>query len=215
MQRDVTKKEIKDTMFSINGSKAPGPDGFPASFFYKAFPVVDSDVIQAIKSFFRSVKLLREVNATIISLVPKKNNPSEMGDFRLISCCNVVYKCIMKVLANRILPGLDDVISSNQGVFIPKSISDNVFLAQELVRDYHKEKGKPRCTLKVDIMKAYDSISWDFILHCRSCFGAPSNFVGWVRGCITSPRFFVAVNGSLVGYFEGRKGLHQSFPICS
>lgn len=105
----------------------------------------------------------------------------------------------MKVLADRILPGLDDVISSNQGVFIAKSISDNVLLAQELVRDYHKEKGKARCTLKVDIMKAYDSISWDFILHCLSCFGASSNFFGWVRECITSPRFSVAVNGTLVG----------------
>lgn len=50
-------------------------------------------------------------------------------------------------------------------------------LAQELVCSYHKEKGTPRCTLKVDFMKAYDSVSWDFILHCLSCFDAPKRFV--------------------------------------
>jgi hypothetical protein len=93
--------------------------------------------------------------------------------FRPISWCNVVHKTITYFLANTLLLGLDDVISSNQGAFIPKrSIAQNVLLAQELVRDYHKEKGKARRALKIDIMKAYDSMSWEFILKC---LGAPSN----------------------------------------
>jgi hypothetical protein len=105
-----------------------------------------------------------------------------MGDYRPISCCNLIYKCITKILANRLLPGLDDVVSPNQGAFIPKSsIAKNILLAQELVCDYHKKQGKPRCTLKVDLMKAYDSISGDFIIHCLHCFGAPYKFVAWVR----------------------------------
>lgn len=62
-------------------------------------------------------------------------------------------------------------------------------------------------------MKAFDSVSWDFILHCLKCFGAPMRFVKWIKECLTSPRFTIALNGSLVGYFPGRKGFRQGDPI--
>lgn len=108
-----------------------------------------------------SGRLLREVNATILTLVPKKKNPTTMEDYRPISCCNLIYKSITKILANGLLLGLDDIISANQGAFIPKrSIAKNILLAQEAV---NKEKGNSRCTLKVDLMKAYDSVSWDLL----------------------------------------------------
>lgn len=91
-----------------------------------------------------SGQLLKETNATILTLVPKKPNPSVMGDFRPIACCNVLYKFITKILTNRMLPGFDDFISSNQTTFVPRrSILENVLLAQELVHDYCKAKGKP------------------------------------------------------------------------
>jgi hypothetical protein len=77
------------------------------------------------------------------------------------------------------LPFLSDLVSKNQYVFIPaRSISENVLLAQELVRGYHKKKGNPRCTFKVDLMKAYDSVNWEFILQCLHCFGFPKIFLG-------------------------------------
>jgi hypothetical protein len=58
-------------------------------------------------------------------------------------------------------------------------------------------------------MKAYDSISWDFILHCLHCFGAPRNFVAWIKECIFNPSYSIALNGTLVGYFNGTKGIRQ------
>ena len=104
--------------------------------------------------------LLKEVNATILTLVPKKVNPSAMGDFRPIACCNVIYKCITKIISNRMLPLLSDLVSLNQSAFIPsRSITENVLLVEEIVRNYHKDKGVPRCTLKIDLMKAYDSVN--------------------------------------------------------
>jgi len=61
--------------------------------------------------------------------------------YRPISCCSVVYKCITKILANRLRPGLEDIICLNQGAFIPNSIAENILLAQEIVSDYHKASG--------------------------------------------------------------------------
>jgi hypothetical protein len=194
---------IRKVMFSMNRNKAPGSDGFSARFYHKACPVVGHCVEDAILEFFGSRRLLREVNSTIITLVQWKMDFSSIGEYRPISCCNVIYRCITKILANRLLPSLDEVVSLNQWAFIPRrSIAENILLAQALVSDYHKEKGSPRCTLKVDLVKAYDSVSWDFIIYCLSCFGAPPKFVGWVKTCISTPSFSIALNGSLVGSMQ-------------
>lgn len=75
--------------------------------------------------------------------------------------------------------------------------------------NYHKGVGKPRYTLKVDLTKAYDSVSWGFILLCLRFFGVPTKFICWVKECITSPSFSISLNGSLVGFFQGKKGLRQ------
>jgi hypothetical protein len=198
----------------MSKNKAPGLDGFSAAIFHSAWPIIGDNVCEAVLEFFHHGKLLKEVNSTIITLVPKRKNPSCMGDYRAISCYNIIYKCITKILANKMIPGLEEVISSNQGPFIPgRGIAENILLAQEVVGDYHKEKGKARCTFKVDLMKAYDSLSWEYILHYLHCFGAPFRYIAWIRECITSPSFSIALNGTLVGYFKGRKGLRQGDPI--
>ena len=81
----VTDQEIKDTFWSLKANKAPGPDGFSAGFFKTSWAIVGRDVIQAIRTFFESGKLLTEVNSTIIALIPKVPNPANVGDFRPIS----------------------------------------------------------------------------------------------------------------------------------
>lgn len=147
-------------------------------------------------------------------MVPNKPNAFVLGDFKPIACCNVVYKCISKILSNRMLPLLDSLIGRTQLAFIlGRCISKNILLAQELVRNYHMNGGSPRCTMKVDLMKVYDSVDWDFIVHCLSCFGFPPKFTNWIKRCITSPRFSIALNGTLVRSFKGGKGLRQGDPL--
>lgn len=83
-------------------------------FSIKPSLFVRDEVCEVVLEFFQTRRLLKEVNSTILTLVPKKKNGVFMGDYRPISCCNLVYKCITKILANRLVPGLEDVISSNQ-----------------------------------------------------------------------------------------------------
>ena len=48
---------------------------------------------------------------------------------------------------------------------------------------------------------------------CLLAVGCPPNFVNWIKECITNSRFTIALNGSLVGYFPGGKGLRKGDPI--
>jgi hypothetical protein len=110
LAQDVTKEEIKHAMFSLKNNKAPGPDGFNAGFFKRIWHIVGEDVINAVSSFFYTRRMLKEMNATSISLVPKVAKPTSLTDFRPISCCNTVYKCIAKILACKIKAILQSLI---------------------------------------------------------------------------------------------------------
>ncbi|GKE06786.1 reverse transcriptase domain-containing protein [Tanacetum coccineum] len=159
MIREVCDNEIKEALFSMGNDKSPGPDEYTAAFFKEAWDIVGHDVIKAVKEFFTNGKLLKELNHTIIALIPKVQTPSRVNDYRLISCCNVLFKCISKIIANRIKGSLKFLISPNQLAFVPgRSISDNILLTQELMHNYHLDRGVPRCTFKVDIQKAHDTV---------------------------------------------------------
>lgn len=148
------------------------------------------------QEFFKSGKLLKETNATLIALFPKVDQPLNVGDFRPIALCNVLYKYVSKILANKIKGCLNFIVDDNQNAFIPdRRISDNILLTQELLRGYHRKKGKPRCAFKVDIRKAYDSVSWEFLFSALHLFGFPDQVVRWIKECVTTPTYSIIVNG--------------------
>lgn len=84
--------------------KAPGPDGFHAGFYQKAWAHVGGTVIKHTIDFFTTGEMKRGLNNTLISLVPKVNNPERTSQIRSISLCNVGYKVITKTMTNRIKP---------------------------------------------------------------------------------------------------------------
>ncbi|GJX06167.1 RNA-directed DNA polymerase, eukaryota, reverse transcriptase zinc-binding domain protein [Tanacetum coccineum] len=191
MIRPVLDNEIKEAMFDIKDDKVAGPDGFTSKFFKAAWSVVGSDVCDAVREFFTSGKLLGEFNANLISLIPKLQTPLNVADFRPIACCYVVYKCISKVVTNRLKEGLNSLVDCNQSAFIPgRQISDNILLTQEFMRGYTWKSGVKKCPFKVDIQKAYDTVNWDFLRTVLHHFGFHSSMVHWIMGDPMSPYLF-------------------------
>ena len=74
-------------------------------------------------------------------------------------------------------------------------------MAQELFRGYTRETGIPKCTIKVDLHKAFDSISWDFIMNMLEKMEFPIRVRNWIYSCISTPSYSVKINGSLRGFF--------------
>lgn len=141
----VRDAEIRDTIMAMNPKKAPGLDGYNSGFFQKAWPIIGHKVTAAIKTFFKSGQLLKKANSTIVALVPKIPNPSKVGNFRPISCCNTIYKCIARILARRLQVALPYLIDPFQSGFVKgRRIADNIFLTQELMKGYHTSSSSPR-----------------------------------------------------------------------
>ncbi|KAL0347781.1 UNVERIFIED_CONTAM: hypothetical protein Scaly_1794100 [Sesamum calycinum] len=135
--RVVTPEEVKQAIFHISDNKAPGPDGYSACFFKRAWHIVGDQVCTAVLDFFRSGRLLRQLNHSIIALVPKSDHCPAVADYRPISCCNVIYKAITKIIADRLATALEHLTDRCQAAFVGgRSITDNIFLAQELVRQF-------------------------------------------------------------------------------
>jgi len=100
--------------------------------FTKKWHIVAKIVCSAVTNFFQLGKLLRKVNRTFVSLIPKTTNASHLSDFMPISCCNVLYKLITKVLSNRLLEVIGELVFINQNAFIKgRNISDCTLLAHE------------------------------------------------------------------------------------
>jgi hypothetical protein len=94
--------------------------------------------------WLRRGRFPEHLNDTNIVLIPKVDNPTSMKDLRPISLCNVLYKILSKVLANRLKPLLNRYISAEQSAFIAdRSILDNVMVAMETIHHMKcKVKGK-------------------------------------------------------------------------
>ncbi|GJT82364.1 putative non-LTR retroelement reverse transcriptase [Tanacetum coccineum] len=98
---------------------------------------------------------------------------------------------------------------------------ENLLLATEIIKDYHKEDITARCAMKIDISKAFDSVQWPFLLNVLKALDMPDKYIHWINLCISSASFSVQVNGELAGYFPSSRGLRQGcslspylFVIC-
>ncbi|XP_062086176.1 uncharacterized protein LOC133792286 [Humulus lupulus] len=183
--RDFTKADVKKAIFSIPGTKTPGLDGMPT-----------------------------EINKTVITLVPQNDAPSRAVHFRPIACYNTLYKCISKMLCSRLSEVLPFIISPNQGAFIRgRSLAHNILIFQDLIKNYNRKNTSPRCVLKIDLSKAYDTVDWVFLERLLTCFRFPTRFINWVMVCLKGSSYILIMNGRLQGDFQGVKGLHQGDPI--
>lgn len=213
IEAEFSKAEIWAAVRSCDGNKAPGPDEINMLFFKKCWKVVKKEVLQFMQDFHQYGKLVGGLNSSFITLVPKKDNPISLGDYRPISLIRSLYKIISKVLANKIKLVIPSIISEEQSAFVEgRSILDGILIANEIV-DWWKKTKRRGIILKLDFEKAYDSVNWSFLLAMMKNLGFGAKWLSWVQECISNIRVSVLVNGSPTSEFSPSRGIRQGDPL--
>ncbi|GAU33827.1 hypothetical protein TSUD_221650 [Trifolium subterraneum] len=183
----ITKVEIQQALFQMHPDKSPGPDGFNPTFYQRFWEQCSDDIFSAASTWLERGYFPTSLNETNICLIPKCDNPTSMKDLRPISLCNVLYKMISKVLANRLKCCLDKCVSQEQSAFVEgRSILDNALIATEVIHALkRKTQGRRReLTLKIDISKTYDKVDWGFLRGVMTKMGFTDVWIRWVMMCV-------------------------------
>jgi hypothetical protein len=214
--KEFSKEEVLEALRQMAPLKAPGPDGLSAGFFLDNWDTVGEEVCQIVLSALNSGCMNKGMNFTYIALIPKIKSPEKVSDFRPISLCNVIYKIVSKVLANRLKVWLPKIISPYQSAFIKgRLITDNIIAAYETLHTMHSKMygKKGYMAVKLDMSKAYDRVEWGFLEGVMRRMGFVERWIHLVMMCVTSASYSVLVNGNPVGMISPSRGLRQGDPI--
>jgi len=139
--REFEEVEIKEEVSQRDGTKILGPDGYNFQFVKSNWETIKGDVISVVKSFLQPIYILKDCNASFIKLVPKKENPLKLIEFKHISLVGCMYKIITNVLANRLNLILLKVIDSSQFAFLSGlGLLDRIFIANKVVDEMKRRK---------------------------------------------------------------------------
>ncbi|GKB51200.1 RNA-directed DNA polymerase, eukaryota, partial [Tanacetum coccineum] len=213
LEREVSKQEIKTAVWGCGTDKSPGPDGFSFGFYRHFWPVIEHDVYMAVNHFFIHGEIPPGCNSSFIALIPKVPDANLVKDFRPISLIGSIYKIIAKILSNRLVNVLGDIVNEVQSAFIAeRQMLDGPFILNEILQWCTKKK-KKTLIFKVDFEKAFDSIRWDFLDDVLKEFGFRCKWRNWIQSCLTSSKGSILVNGCPTNEFQFYKGLKQGDPL--
>ncbi|GJS75512.1 putative RNA-directed DNA polymerase, eukaryota, reverse transcriptase zinc-binding domain protein [Tanacetum coccineum] len=213
LERQVTLEEIKEAVWDCRSSKAPGPDGYSFAFVKKYQGTIQKDLYDFVNLFFATCVMPNGVNSSFFTVIPKVNNPTLITDFCPISLISIHYKIISKILANRLSKVIDKIVSKEQSAFIAgRQIFDGPVILSEIIEWYKKRK-KKLLIFKVDFEKAFDSKSWNYLIHILDRFGFGNKWYSWIKACLNSSRASILINGSPTSELSIKHGLRQGDPL--
>jgi hypothetical protein len=149
----------------------------------------------------------------MITLVPKKGNPTLVANWRPITLQNTDYKLITRSLANRITAVLPTLITTDQSYCVPKkTIHANLHLIRDST-EYANQKDIPLAIMSLDQASAFDQVEHQYIFHVLNKYGFCTTFIRKIKTIYNNAQGLIKLNGSLIKSFQFQRGVRQGDPL--
>ncbi|KAJ8751095.1 hypothetical protein K2173_016276 [Erythroxylum novogranatense] len=211
-----TQEDVRQAVFSMSGDKSHGLDGLNPGFYQRYWDVIGDDVSAFCLQCASTGLIPPSLPETILVLIPKKQHPEYISDFRPIALCQVLYKIVAKLLAHILKCVLPKIISPTQSAFVTgRHIQDNSVVAYEAIHYlWARRRGKTGyAVLKLDICKAYDRLDWGFLQAVMRKMGFNDRWLGLTAQCVTFVSYRVLQQGTFIGPIFPSRGLRQGDPL--
>ena len=218
LAKPFTAKDISEALAQTCPTKTPGPDGLPTVFFQKHWQSIKEGVLSTCLHILNDQSTIAPLNHTYIALIPKIAKSRKVTNYRPISLCNVIYRIVIKAIANKLKSILAQIIALTQSAFIPnRLIMDNIIIRYECLHKIRLSKGKKngKVALKLDISKVYDRIEWGFLKVTMKRLRFTDKWIELTLNCITTASFSVLINGTAKGLIQPQSGLRKGCPLSS
>lgn len=214
LELPFTKAEVEGVIIQVPKEMAPGSDGFIGLFFSTCWDIIRDDILIAINQFYNmNQQGLHFLNQAHVVLVPKKTDPTSITDYRPISLSHSFSKIISKLMANRLAPELENLISINQSAFIKRrSIHGNFVFVQEMIKELYRTK-TPTLFIKLDISKVFDTVNWAYLLNIMAYLGFGQRWRTWMAALWCTASSTYLVNRECGKRVLHCKGVRQGDPL--
>lgn len=152
-------------------------------------------------------------NSSFITLIDKVSNPIDIKDFRPITLTGIQYKFISKLLALKLTKFVALVVSMEHFAFVKgRHVLDGPLVVNEII-DWFKKKKKELMIFKISFRKAYNYLSWDYLIKIMNFMGFSQIWCNLIRRCLRSVKSSVLMNGNPIENFDIKLGLRHGNPL--
>lgn len=210
LDRPITAEEVLQVISTLKNNKSPGPDGY-INEFYKIFQETVAPLL--LNAYHHALKCGNMApswrEATIIVIHKEGKDPTKCESYRPISLLNTDMRILTAILARRVNKIIIDIIHPDQTGFITgRYYGDNIRRLLNIM-SHPTVKKQQAMLLSLDAQKAFDRVSWQYLIQTLKKFKFGPNFIKWIQTLYSNPQAAIRVNGFLSDRFTLERGCRQ------
>ena len=210
---EITLDECSLAVTKMKNNKSPGLDGLCIEFYKKMWPVIGKLLVEAFNESYNIGKLPLSQRSAVMSLIFKRGDQEEIGNYRPVSLTNVDYRILAFVLSRRMQTAISCIVNTDQTAYIKgRYMGQNIRLLSDIV-DVYSSNNKQGMIMALDFAKAFDTLEWNFVLKVMEFFNFGESLMAWIKLLYNEPQAQLKNNGHLSEDICMSRGIHQGCPV--